>query len=161
MLAHLAANPLAGAEAERVAGPAVHAYGATLVAAVACEHDVLVVQIGDGDAWLAEPERTRRLVARDLRYALNGTASLCMDDAASELRVARVPVDRPALIVVATDGYARPLATDGDFVIALRTLYDRVRTLGLAAVLDALPVDLAGASADGGDDVTVGMVFRA
>jgi len=159
--AHLAAHPLAAAEARHVDGPDVRAYGATLVAAVALGDTVLVVQIGDGDAWLAGAGITRRLVPRDLRFALNGTASLCMGDAADEVRVARVTVDGPALVLIATDGYGRTLATDADFEASLRSLYDRVRALGLEAVLDVLPVDLAGASARGGDDVTVGMVYRA
>jgi len=159
--AHLADHPLARSEAAMAGVAPLRAYGATLVAVVAAGDSVLAVQIGDGDAWLADERTTRRLVARDLRYAFHGTASLCMDDAANEVRVARATVDRPALAIVATDGFARPLATDADFVSALRALYDRVRTGGLDAVLDALPVDLAGATAHGGDDVTVGMVYRA
>jgi hypothetical protein len=158
--AHLARHPFS--HAETIAGNApLRAYGATLVAVVAAGDSVLAVQIGDGDVWLADEGATRRLVARDLRYALNGTASLCMDHAADEVRVTRMTVDRPALAIVATDGFARPLATDADFVAAVRSLYDRVRAAGLDAVLDALPVDLAGATAHGGDDVTVGMVYRA
>jgi hypothetical protein len=157
----LAVRPLDAAEAARVDGPPVRAYGATLVAAVASGDTILAVQIGDGDAWLAHDRRTCRLVPRDLRFALNGTASLCMAEAAHEVRVARVTVERPALVLLATDGYGRTLATDADFAASLRAVYDRVRTLGLDAALDVLPVDLAGASAQGGDDVTVGIVYRA
>ncbi len=159
--AHLDAHPLGAGEAALVDAPPVRAYGATLVAAMAHGDTLIALQIGDGDAWLADADATRRLVPRDLRYALNGTASLCMDDATGEVRVARVTVARPALAIIATDGYARPVATDADFARAQQALFDRVSALGLAAVLDALPVDLAGASAHGGDDVTVGMVYRA
>jgi hypothetical protein len=159
--AHLDAHPLDVAEAAQVDGSALRAYGTTLLAAAASADTVLAVQIGDGDVWLAEPGGTRRLVPRDLRFPFNGTASLCMDHAAEEVRVARVTAERPALVLVATDGFARPLATDDGFVAAARSLYDRARALGLDAVLDALPVELAGASAHGGDDVTVGMMYRA
>jgi hypothetical protein len=158
---HLAAHPLGAAEAAQVDGSPLLAYGATLVAAVAHGDTLLAVQIGDGDAWLASEGGTRRLVAHDLRFALNGTASLCMAHAADEVRIARVTVERPALVLVATDGYGCTLATDDAFVVSLRTLYARVRALGLDAVLDVLPLDLAGASAHGGDDVTVGIVYRA
>jgi serine/threonine protein phosphatase PrpC len=117
--AHLADHPLHPGPA---GGDALLAYGATLVAVVATGERVLAVQIGDGDVWLADATAARRLVARDLRFAFNGTASLCMDRAADEVRVARVMVDRPALVLVATDGFARPLATDADFVTVLRSL---------------------------------------
>jgi hypothetical protein len=159
--AHLAAHPLDADEAALVDAPPVRAYGATLVAAMAHGDTLIALQIGDGDAWIADANAARRLVPRDLRFALNGTASLCMDDATAEVRVARVTVERAALAIVATDGYARPIATDDAFARAQHALFERVSTLGLAAVLDALPVDLAGASAHGGDDVTVGMVYRA
>jgi len=159
--AHLDVHPLGADEAALVDAPAVRAYGATLVAAVAHGDTLVALQIGDGDAWLAGADATRRLIPRDLRFALNGTASLCMNDAAGEVRVVRVAVARPALAIIATDGYARPMATDDDFARAQQALFDRVSAHGLAAVLDALPVELAGASAHGGDDVTVGMVYRA
>jgi len=161
VLDHLADHPLSAEEATRVAGSRLGAYGTTLLAVVAHGESLLAVQIGDGEVWLADDGGARRLLARDLRYALHSTASLCMDRAADEVRIVRALVEGPALAVVATDGFARPLATDGDVAAAVAALYGRVRALGFSAALDGLPLDLARASACGGDDVSLGMLYRA
>jgi hypothetical protein len=158
---HLASHPLADDEAERIAGPPIYAYGATLVAVAARGDDVLAVQIGDGDVYLADASGVRRLVPRDLRFTFNITTSLCLERAVDEIRVARTVARAPALAVVATDGYAKPLTSERELDDVVAGLYERVARDGLDRVLDALLADVAGASANGGDDVTVGILSRA
>jgi len=158
---HLDAHPIDADEDARIAGPAAYAYGTTLVAIAARGDDVLAVQVGDGDALLADASGVRRLIPRDLRFTFNITASLCLADAVDQVRVARTVARAPALGVAATDGYAKALASDRELDDLVAELYERIARDGVDRALTALLADVAGTSANGGDDVTVGILYRA
>ncbi|MBS0320258.1 MAG: protein phosphatase 2C domain-containing protein, partial [Proteobacteria bacterium] len=168
--AHLASHPitddewrdLAAAEGD-VAVDAVRAdpllaYGATLLAAAATPHCVAVTQLGDGDVLAVDAHGvTTRPVAADERLGGNLTTSLCRGGAEADFRGAVLAgAARPALLLLATDGYANSFRSDRDFLEVgadLRAMFARD---GHARVTAALPAFLDHASTHGsGDDITL------
>src|SRR5437867_8334688 len=85
------------------------AYGSTILAVIATTTYVLGMQLGDGDILFVDSEgETRRTLPKDDELVPKQTASLWRRDAAADFRVQvhEGPEDLPALICVATDGYA-------------------------------------------------------
>lgn len=153
------------------------AYGATFLLCVVTPEFILYAQLGDGDILLVSQAGT---VARpnwraDPRLFANETTSLCMPEAWAEMRVDVQPiaapngepaddvqpVPTPALILLATDGYANSFVDDSAFVRVGSDLLALVRTDGFEAVCAGLPAWLEETSRLGsGDDITVGLVYR-
>lgn len=139
------------------------AYGTTLVAALAVKAEfVLLLQCGDGDVLMVSADgRVERPVPPDERSFGNETASLCLPEAWTEFRSRLVDQDDlPALLLLATDGYANSYAGDEAFREVARDLY-RAVTEDPEAVDRALPRWLRETSEGGsGDDITVGLLLR-
>ena len=178
--ADVCAHPLTEAEldtVERKDGPGARravecnpglAYGATLLAALATDAYLVYFQLGDGDILaVADDGEVVRPLADDPRLFADATTSLCARDAARQFRVGLQRLGDgapppPALIVLATDGYANSFRTDAGFVKVGADLLETVRREGLEAVDACLASWLHEASEFGsGDDVTVGIVCRA
>ena len=140
------------------------AYGTTLIAALTVGAElVLVLQCGDGDVLAVALDGTvERPVPADERSFGNETASLCLPEAWTEFRCRLLDADElPALLLLATDGYANSYAGDEAFREVARDLYRAVTEDGEEAVAAALPGWLAETSAGGsGDDITVGLLVR-
>ena len=176
---HLAAEPIRAEELEALAGtdgddavaraeaePLV-AYGATVVAAAVAPPFLALLQLGDGDILLVDdsgPGSVRRPVPGDSRLVANATTSLCLPDAARDVRVRAVRLDEPSLVrlvVLTTDGYANSFVDEAAF---LQTAPDLARSLidhGAETVAAQMPGWLETASAKGsGDDITMAMLWR-
>ena len=138
------------------------AYGTTLLfAAVRAEH-VIYAQLGDGDILLVATDGTvsRPCWPADRRLFANETTSLCRPEAWLDMRI-DVQSDNPALIMLATDGYANSFANDADFRRVGTDLLAMIRADGLAAVAAALPDWLDESSRLGsGDDITLGLIYN-
>ena len=172
--ADLAARPLVAdelAQAAREESPAAAAevradptlaYGATLVAAAAHARSTIVLQLGDGEVLcVAADGRTTRPLPGDTRLARGRTTSLCQPEAWREFRVARIggQEPQPAMLVLATDGYANAFRSDSDFLRVGADLFALLRGDGSDALAAQLAGFLSEASAHGsGDDVTVAIL---
>jgi hypothetical protein len=141
------------------------AYGATMVAVLVAPTFILYLQLGDGDILVvAEGGQVQRPLERDARLFANQTTSLCSTDAWRDVQVRfQALVDPPpALILVATDGYANSFVNEAAFLQVGTDILDMIRAEGLEAVQKNLPIWLSEASQAGsGDDITLGILCRA
>ncbi len=141
------------------------AYGATILAVLVAETFVLYLQLGDGDILVvAEDGRVSRPLERDARLFANQTTSLCSTDAWRDVQVRfQALVDPPpALILLATDGYANSFVNEAAFLQVGTDILELIRTEGLETVQENLAAWLAEASEAGsGDDITLGILCRA
>jgi serine/threonine protein phosphatase PrpC len=146
-------------EEENPSGPYVP-YGTTLLAALACNDWVLYLQLGDGDILAVDEQgRTERPLAPDPRLDGVRTTSLCQNDAARLTRL-RLVHHRPALIALATDGYANSYADDDAFV-QIGPDYLKLIRQDPAALEQRLESILNHVSREGSsDDITLGLMVR-
>jgi hypothetical protein len=147
------------------------AYGSTLLFVAALPHCIIYGQLGDGDILSVSALGTvSRPIQRSASSFANETLSLCSTNAEAELRVSVQNYDHevfdsthgpPGLILMATDGYANSLSTDGDFVKVASDIYTYLKADdGHNRVKTALPHWLMHCATTGsGDDVTVGLLF--
>ena len=158
--AHLDAHPLGSLDPPA----AWRAYGTTLLAALATPEYLLYLQVGDGDILAVSDEGSvARLFARDARLLGVETTSLCAPDAAREIRVRREPLNGspPALLLLATDGYANSFRDDAGFLRIGADILDMIRRDGMEHVEDNLDAWLNEASEMGsGDDITLALLSR-
>ncbi|MEZ4834078.1 MAG: protein phosphatase 2C domain-containing protein [Caldilineaceae bacterium] len=143
----------------------LHAYGATLLAVLVTPQFHLYVQLGDGDILTvsADGRVSAPPLAEDSRLLANETTSLCMAEAWTSVRLYFQPVVSalPALIVLATDGYANSFVDADAFAQVGADLLSAVQTQGVDSVNASLPAWLADTSSSGsGDDITVAMAYR-
>ena len=93
----------------------------------------------------------------------NETASLCLPKAWRDFRV-QLEVfssNRPALIMVSTDGYANSYRDDAGFLKVAPDILAMIRSAGTETVRAELGGWLAETSAEGsGDDITLGLIVR-
>ncbi|HLJ55525.1 MAG TPA: PP2C family serine/threonine-protein phosphatase [Chthonomonadaceae bacterium] len=136
------------------------AYGATLLLAVATTEFLLVGQIGDGDiVAVTRAGCATRPLRADPRLFGGDTTSLCLENAAESFALCVAPAhgDRPALILIATDGCANSFEDDGGFLSVGADLLMMLREHDAATVQSDLGPWLEEVSRDGsGDDITVG-----
>ncbi|HLI85481.1 MAG TPA: PP2C family serine/threonine-protein phosphatase [Bryobacteraceae bacterium] len=173
---HLAEKPIAAStlkQLERKLGkdarravendPAL-AYGSTLVAAMVSDRAVWYLQLGDGDILtVSEDGKVGRPWERGEARIGDETASLATRDAAREvrMRVTSAWEALPALVLLATDGYANSFREDGGFLAVGADLLRMIHTQGIAPVDENLEGWLREASELGsGDDITVGLLWR-
>lgn len=140
------------------------AYGATLLIALVTDTFLLCLQLGDGDVLtVADTGDVTRLWPLDERPLANETASLCLHHAWHEVRVAfQVLVGAPpALVLLATDGYANSFRDEAGFRQVGSDLLTMLRTDGVESVYAGLDLWLSEASQAGsGDDITLGILCR-
>jgi serine/threonine protein phosphatase PrpC len=170
---HLAEEPIAsvtlkqlerklGKDARRaVERDPVLAYGSTLLAAMVSDTSVCYVQLGDGDILtVSEAGEVERQWPREEEQIGDETASLATRDAAREVRI-RVTEAAPAMVLLATDGYANSFREDGGFLAVGPDLLRMIHTEGIAPIDENLETWLREASELGsGDDITVGLLWR-
>jgi serine/threonine protein phosphatase PrpC len=138
------------------------AYGTTVLAAAVTPFALLYLQLGDGDLLVVSPTgEVSRPLPRDPRLLANETTSLCMPEAWKEMRVAIDPLTEatPALVLLATDGYANSFRDEAAFLQVGPDLVNLLRSDGWEVVQASLPRWLAETSEAGsGDDITVGLL---
>lgn len=171
--AELAVRPLSPAEEARwlddrkpdaVRDP-LRVYGSTLVAAVLTHRYLLFCHLGDGDILIVDAEGsvTRPPLPVDTRLVANQTTSLCGPDAWNDMRVYFQPLtDKPpALVMLATDGYANSFADEAGFFATASDLLRAFQTNGVQHTANRLPHWLHATSEGGsGDDISVGLAYR-
>ena len=173
--AHLAHSPISDDEwraIESAEGPAaldavrndqMLAYGATLLAVLATAQCMVILQLGDGDVLAVTTDgTTTRPVPVDERLNGNLTTSICRAGAESDFRTVALSTleTQPAILLLATDGYANSFKSDADFLQVGRDFLDLVAKDGLAAVEADLPGILDHASQNGsGDDISLGLLL--
>lgn len=166
--AHLAENPFSVEEdlvvASRNRRNPFTAYGSTLLAALASESQLLLLQIGDGDILMVSGGgRVSRPWPRDPRLLGVETTSLCTDDAASNVRLRVEPLtpESPTLVLLCTDGYSNSFRDDSGFLKVGTDLLEMIQEDGPESVERDLEGWLEEASSLGsGDDVTLGVLCR-
>ena len=141
------------------------AYGATVLAVLVAETFILYLQLGDGDILVITKEgEVTRPIERDARLFANATTSLCSTDAWRDIQVRfQVLVDPPpAVILLATDGYANSFVNEAAFLQVGTDVLELIQSEGLEAVQENLAPWLSEASQAGsGDDITLGILCRA
>lgn len=140
------------------------AYGSTLLAALASDSQLLLLQIGDGDILMVSNSgRVSRPWPRDSRLLGVETTSLCTDDAVSNLRLRVEPLtpESPTLVLLCTDGYSNSFRNDSGFLKVGTDLLEMIEEDGPDSVENNLEGWLEEASSLGsGDDVTLGVLCR-
>jgi serine/threonine protein phosphatase PrpC len=144
------------------------AYGATLLATLVTADFLLCLQLGDGDIlWVNHDSVVTRPISTDERLFANETTSLASSDAHSNFRFyfqefskTTSPISQPpALILLATDGYANSFTNAAGFIKVGEDLLKLLRTEGLAATEKILADELNEVSRQGsGDDITLGVL---
>lgn len=140
------------------------AYGTTLLAAALTRDFVLFLQLGDGDILTVDDHgRVQRPIAKDPTLLGNETTSLCTADAELNFRVTCTEFSDgpPALILLATDGYANSFRDEAAFLKVGTDYLKLLHTEGLQAVRANLRNWLQQTSQQGsGDDITLGFIWR-
>jgi serine/threonine protein phosphatase PrpC len=141
------------------------AYGATLVMAAVTRRHIFYAQLGDGDILVVhEDGRVSRPWPREHAFFATETVSLCSPGAFRHFRTRVDPLRSgraPALVLLATDGYANCFSDDEGFFQVGADLLDYLREEGPAFVEEKLGPWLRESSHDGsGDDITVGLAVR-
>ncbi len=173
--AEIAAHPITPDEWRRLQGAEgpdgvaqVHdnpllAYGSTLLFALALPGSLVLGQIGDGDLVTVDADGSvRRPVPPDDRLAGRYTTSICHPGAQHDFRclVREGAMARPALVLLATDGYANSFRDSADVLEMAHAFVAWLQRHGAASAEAHLPAILEHASRHGsGDDVTLAMLI--
>jgi serine/threonine protein phosphatase PrpC len=140
------------------------AYGATLIATLVTRRFIAYLQLGDGDILLVDRAgMVSRPWPRDHAFFNTHTVSLCSHHADEEVRVAVFPcrAEGPALILLATDGYANCFADENGFATVGTDFLAYLREHGADFVQEKLNHWLGESSRDGSrDDITVALAVR-
>lgn len=139
-------------------------YGTTLLAVLINTDYALSLQIGDGDLLiLTEDGQLQRPLPKNTNLIANETYSLCEDKAIYHVELSLQFFDhkpQPALIFLATDGYANSFTNDTDFQQAIQDFQQQIVTHGADKIQSCLADWLNETSEQGsGDDVTVAMIL--
>ncbi len=140
------------------------AYGATLLATLITDNYMLFLQLGDGDMLLvSNTSEVMRPLVKDESLIGNETTSLCLSNAANEFRVGfqQLLHNKPALIMLSTDGYANSFDDDSEFMKVGNDILEKIRSEGMDKVEQDLKTWLNETSRAGsGDDITVGVIYH-
>jgi protein phosphatase 2C-like protein len=109
----------------------------------------------DGASSVARP------IPRDSRLVAGQTTSLCLPDAARDLRLSVLAAGDAETLMLASDGYGNSFAGVDWWQAVGRDVQAQVRDRGLASVGSSLPGWVADSAEVGGDDVTVAVLARA
>ena len=140
------------------------AYGATIVTVLITSSFVLYLQLGDGDILvISDKGEVKRPLPDDPRLIANETTSLCMRKAWRDIRFHFQALfgEYPALILLATDGYANSFVDEAGFFKVGTDILDMLQHEGPEMVEENLGTWLEDASTAGsGDDITLGILYR-
>jgi serine/threonine protein phosphatase PrpC len=168
VMEHAAAHPFTPAELALLKGPhsdpPFEIYGSTIMAVRATGSHILYLQIGDGDILIVDDSGdVTRPWPRDERFLGVETASLCGPAPEKDARVlvSELNGSAPALVLLATDGYANSFREDEGFLRTGADVLKLIRTEGAGYVEDHLEGWLNETSEKGsGDDITAALLIR-
>lgn len=137
-------------------------YGTTLLAVLISADYALYLQIGDGDLLVVTTDgQLHRPLPKNPNLIANETHSLCEDKAIYHIDLRVQFFDHtalPALIFLATDGYANSFGDESDLQQAVQDFQQQLANHGASKVQACLADWLNETSEQGsGDDVTVTM----
>jgi serine/threonine protein phosphatase PrpC len=148
----------------------IQAYGATLLAVVVAESYVVYWQLGDGDILnISSHGKASHVMPKDERLFANETTSLCTAKAWRDFRAVFQPLpeeqeQRPALIMLSTDGYSNSYSSPQGFErvgVDLLTMMREEEGKGVEKVESSLEQWLKETSEGGsGDDISAGLILR-
>jgi hypothetical protein len=140
------------------------AYGATLLAVALTPYYLIYAQLGDGDILAVRADGS---VARPLHrhhdFYDEQSASLCTNGAPHEFQTVVQPArgQRPALVMLSSDGYANCFGNDVGFFKVGSDLLAYAHDRGRHFLAEHLEAWLHDSSRDGsGDDITVALAIR-
>ncbi len=137
------------------------AYGCTLIVALMGPTWVGLLQIGDGDALVVEPDGSvASPIPTDDRLVGGETTSLCLPGAVNDARIAVRRAPLPELVVLASDGYGNSFESPRWREESGAGFLEAVRRDGLDHVATKLPGWLNDSAQAGGDDVTMVLARR-
>ncbi len=140
------------------------AYGATSLTVAVEESFILYLQIGDGEILtVSETGEVIRPLPDDERLFANETTSLCSANAGRDFRfhLQKLSSERPALVLVSTDGYVNSFSNEEGFLKVGGDLLAMLRSDGFDFVNENLKGWLEEATRMGsGDDTTLGIICR-
>ena len=140
------------------------AYGATSLTVAVSESFILYLQLGDGEILnISDAGAVERALPEDARLFANETTSLCTSGAERDFRfrLQRVGAERPALILLTTDGYANSFSDEAGFLKVGSDLLEMLRADGFDAINASVKGWLEEATQAGsGDDTTLAIVCR-
>jgi serine/threonine protein phosphatase PrpC len=143
------------------------AYGTTLLSVLVTAHFILYMHIGDGDIITIDAHgEVTEPVPPDERNFANEATSLCTSTAVQDFRIEfqRFGGNKavPALIMLATDGYANSFLTRAGFYKVGSDIWQLIHAngeTGLQTVEESLEAWLQRTTEMGsGDDITVGFL---
>jgi serine/threonine protein phosphatase PrpC len=139
-------------------------YGTTLLAVLINTDYALYFQLGDGDLLMLTADgQLQRPLPKNTHLIANETHSLCEDKAIYHVELSLQFFEHkpaPALIFLATDGYANSFSDPIDFQQAVQDFQQQIATHGTNKIQTCLADWLNETSEQGsGDDVTVAMVL--
>ncbi len=148
----------------RIEGDPRLAYGTTLLLAMVTQVFSIYLQLGDGDILVVSRlGEVTRPITGDERLFANETTSLSAKDAWRDFRFSFQVFsgEPPALIVLATDGYANSFATEAGFLQVGRDILGLIRATSVKQIKEQMVGWLNDATANGsGDDITLGLCYR-
>lgn len=140
------------------------AYGATSLTVAVSDSLILYLQLGDGEILnVSDAGVVERALPEDARLFANETTSLCTRGAEGDFRfrLRRVGAERPALILLTTDGYANSFSDEAGFLKVGSDLLEMLRADGFDAINASVKGWLEEATHSGsGDDTTLGIICR-
>ena len=140
------------------------AYGATSLTVAVEESFILYLQLGDGEILtISESGEVTKALPEDERLFANETTSLCSAGAERDFRVRlqQLKDERPALILLSTDGYANSFTDEAGFLKVGSDLLEMMRADGFDSVNASLKGWLEEATQAGsGDDTTLAVICR-
>jgi serine/threonine protein phosphatase PrpC len=140
------------------------AYGATSLTIAVEESFILYLQLGDGHILtVSEAGEVASSLPEDARLFANETTSLCAPRAERDFRfrLQDISGERPALILLSTDGYVNSFSDAAGFLKVGTDILEMLRTDGFDYVNQSLKGWLEEATQQGsGDDTTLGIVCR-
>jgi hypothetical protein len=140
------------------------AYGATSLTVAVEESFVLYLQLGDGEILnVSAAGQVVRALPEDERLFANETTSLCTIDAEKNFRfrLQQFDSERPALILLSTDGYVNSFSESAGFLKVGSDLLEMLRADGFDSINASLKGWLEEATRSGsGDDCTLALICR-
>ncbi len=138
-------------------------YGATLLLVLVTEYYLLALQLGDGDiVTMSSAGQTNRLFVNN--QLGNATNSLCMSNPEIYFKIKLKSFKQqapPALIFIATDGYANSFYNDADFLKVGPDFKKLLTTQGLDYIKNNLTAWLKETTKKGsGDDITLVFIYQ-
>jgi serine/threonine protein phosphatase PrpC len=136
-------------------------YGSTLIAGVANDDDILILQVGDGDAVLIQQGTSDHLRRPGACAIGDETYSLSCEPERHAFGISKAWSGDSSLLMVCTDGFSKSYPSDESFLDAASGYLTLMNQHDHNAVENWLPSYLAQITTEGaGDDIAAILIYR-